>query len=240
MRIVNRALQIANCELNIYGGFMREKYEGELRLLNASIISMGKMIELAIESSVLALMAWDFDACDSIIQNDAVIDDKEKEIEQLCVKLLLQQQPMASDLRMITAALKMITDMERIGDHAGDIADLIKQMCKNKESVNRMGKYSNAKLDQMGSEIQKMLHASIEAYINHDLSKAKEVIANDDAVDVLYAELKTEFVRQIQIATIDGEEIADFLLIAKYFERIGDHATNIAEWVIYAMTGERK
>lgn len=219
---------------------MRERYDEELKKLNTSIISMGKMIEIAIESSVLALMGWDLASCDAIIKNDDAIDEMEKEIEQLCVKLLLQQQPMASDLRMITAALKMITDMERIGDHAGDIADLIKQMGNGKAVGNSMGKYANAKLEQMCSEIQKMLYSSISAYIDRNVSKAKEVIANDDMVDELYYKLKREFIRQIQLKTENGEEIADFLLIAKYFERIGDHATNIAEWVIYAITGMRE
>lgn len=218
---------------------MRERYEEELKKLNASIISMGKMIEIAIEGSVLALMEWDLASCDEIIKNDDAIDEMEKEIEQLCVRLLLQQQPLASDLRMVTAALKMVTDMERIGDHAGDIADLIKQMGNGKAIANRMGKYANAKLEQMCSEIQKMLYNSISAYIDRDVSKAKDVIANDDIVDELYFKLKREFVRQIQIKIENGEEIADFLLIAKYFERIGDHATNIAEWVIYSITGLR-
>ncbi|MCI6442439.1 MAG: phosphate signaling complex protein PhoU [Spirochaetia bacterium] len=218
---------------------MRERYEEELKKLNASIISMGKMIEIAIEGSVLALMEWDLASCDEIIKNDDAIDEMEKEIEQLCVRLLLQQQPMASDLRMVTAALKMVTDMERIGDHAGDIADLIKQMGNGKTIANSMGKYANAKLEQMCSEIQKMLYNSISAYIDRDVSKAKDVIANDDIVDELYFKLKREFVRQIQIKIENGEEIADFLLIAKYFERIGDHATNIAEWVIYSITGLR-
>lgn len=218
---------------------MRERYEEELKKLNASIISMGKMIEIAIEGSVLALMEWDLASCDEIIKNDDAIDEMEKEIEQLCVRLLLQQQPMASDLRMVTAALKMVTDMERIGDHAGDIADLIKQMENGKAIANSMGKYANAKLEQMCSEIQKMLYNSISAYIDRDVSKAKDVIANDDIVDELYFKLKREFVRQIQIKIENGEEIADFLLIAKYFERIGDHATNIAEWVIYSITGLR-
>ncbi|MBS7240831.1 phosphate signaling complex protein PhoU [Treponema sp.] len=218
---------------------MRERYEEELKKLNASIISMGKMIEIAIEGSVLALMEWDLASCDEIIKNDDAIDEMEKEIEQLCVRLLLQQQPMASDLRMVTAALKMVTDMERIGDHAGDIADLIKQMGNGKAIANSMGKYANAKLEQMCSEIQKMLYNSISAYIDRDVSKAKDVIANDDIVDELYFKLKREFVRQIQIKIENGEEIADFLLIAKYFERIGDHATNIAEWVIYSITGLR-
>lgn len=218
---------------------MRERYEEELKKLNASIISMGKMIEIAIEGSVLALMEWDLASCDEIIKNDDAIDEMEKEIEQLCVRLLLQQQPLASDLRMVTAALKMVTDMERIGDHAGDIADLIKQMGNGKAIANSMGKYANAKLEQMCSEIQKMLYNSISAYIDRDVSKAKDVIANDDIVDELYFKLKREFVRQIQIKIENGEEIADFLLIAKYFERIGDHATNIAEWVIYSITGVR-
>ena len=218
---------------------MRERYEEELKKLNASIISMGKMIEIAIEGSVLALMGWDLASCDEIIKNDDAIDEMEKEIEQLCVRLLLQQQPLASDLRMVTAALKMVTDMERIGDHAGDIADLIKQMGNGKAIANSMGKYANAKLEQMCSEIQKMLYNSISAYIDRDVSKAKDVIANDDIVDELYFKLKREFVRQIQIKIENGEEIADFLLIAKYFERIGDHATNIAEWVIYSITGLR-
>lgn len=218
---------------------MRERYDEELRKLNVSIITMGRMIEVAIESSILALMSLDKDACDTIIQKDSEIDDKEREIETLCVKLLLQQQPIASDLRFITAALKMITDMERIGDHAGDIADLIRQMCKDDNSANALGKCANSKLNEMGSEIQKMLHDSIDAYINKDISKARNVIVNDDIVDELYHELKKEFVRQIQSIADNGEEIADFILIAKYFERIGDHAANIAEWVIYALTGER-
>ena len=141
--------------------------------------------------------------------------------------------------KLKSAALKMVTDMERIGDHAGDIADLIKQMGNGKAIANRMGKYANAKLEQMCSEIQKMLYNSISAYIDRDVSKAKDVIANDDIVDELYFKLKREFVRQIQIKIENGEEIADFLLIAKYFERIGDHATNIAEWVIYSITGLR-
>ena len=218
---------------------MRERYEEELKKLNASMISMGKMIEIAIEGSVLALMEWDLASCDEIIKNDDAIDEVEKEMEQLCVRLLLQQQPLASGVRMVTAALKMVTDMERIGDHAGDIADLIKQMGNGKAIANSMGKYANAKLEQMCSEIQKMLYNSISAYIDRDVSKAKDVIANDDIVDELYFKLKREFVRQIQIKIENGEEIADFLLIAKYFERIGDHATNIAEWVIYSITGLR-
>ena len=209
---------------------MREKYEKELQNLNSSIISMGKMIEVAIESVILALMSKDMESLDVIIANDDAIDEKEKEIEQHCLKILLQQQPVATDLRMVTAALKMVTDMERIGDHAGDIAELIKQLPDF--VYNKL-----TDVHQMGTEIQKMLHDSIDAYINRDVSKAQDVIAHDDVVDELYHNIKKELVRQIQENKGDGEQIADYLLIVKYFERIGDHATNIAEWVIFSITG---
>lgn len=218
---------------------MREKYEEELRKLNTEIITMGKMIEVAIESSILALMAHDAQAADSIIKSDDAVDEKEKEIEQLCIKLLLQQQPMATDLRLVTAALKMVTDMERIGDHAGDVADLLKQMCRANETGEALiGKYINSKLNDMGTQIQRMLKWSIDAYINRDIDLAKKVISSDDDVDGLYHQIKRELIWQIQNNTTLGEQIADYLLIVKYFERIGDHATNIAEWVIFAMTGE--
>ncbi len=220
---------------------MREKYEEELRHLNTAIITMGKMIEVAIESSILALMAHDVESADAVIKADDAVDEKEKEIEQLCIKLLLQQQPMAADLRFITAALKMVTDMERIGDHAGDVADLLKQMCRsNATAEDVLGKDINSRLNEMGTEIQKMLGKSIEAYINRDIVLAEKVIASDDVVDSLYHRMKSELVWQIQHKQDYAEQIADYLLIAKYFERIGDHATNIAEWVIFAMTGDLK
>lgn len=220
---------------------MREKYEEELRQLNTAIITMGKMIEVAIECSILALMAHDAEAADEIIKADDAIDDKEREIEQLCVKLLLQQQPMATDLRFVTAALKMVTDMERIGDHAGDVADLLKRMCSGKFSgEDILGKFINSLLNEMGNEIQKMLKQSIDAYINQDVVAARNVIARDDIVDDLYSKIKKELVWQIQHKVEYAEQIADYLLIAKYFERIGDHATNIAEWVIFAITGDLK
>ena len=220
---------------------MREKYEEELRHLNTSIITMGKMIEVAIESSILALMSNDAESADSIIKADDSIDEKEREIEQHCIKLLLQQQPMATDLRFITAALKMVTDMERIGDHAGDVADLLKQICAvNVNGQDVLGKYINSQLNEMGSAIQRMIKDSIRAYINRDIDLAKRIISSDDVVDELYHTIKRELILQIQNKTALGEQIADYLLIAKYFERIGDHATNIAEWVIFAMTGDLK
>ena len=211
---------------------MREKYEAELKNLNASIIKMGKMIEVAIENSVVALLGRDIATAKVIATNDDKIDDMEKDIESQCLRLLLQQQPMASDLRIITAALKMITDMERIGDHAADIADLIIELPDFS--------YSNMNaIAQIGSEIIKMLNDSVESYINRDFNAAKNVIAHDDVIDELYYAIKKDLVEKIK-KTDQGEQILDYLLIAKYFERIGDHCTNIAEWVIFAVTGERK
>ena len=211
---------------------MREKYEAELKNLNASIIKMGKMIEVAIENSVVALLGRDTATAKVIATNDDKIDDMEKDIESQCLRLLLQQQPMASDLRIITAALKMITDMERIGDHAADIADLIIELPDFS--------YSNMNaIAQIGSEIIKMLNDSVESYINRDFNAAKNVIAHDDVIDELYYAIQKDLVEKIK-KTDQGEQILDYLLIAKYFERIGDHCTNIAEWVIFAVTGERK
>ena len=199
---------------------MREKYEEELRKLNRAIISMGKMIEIAIESSMLALMGRDVEAAKQVAKNDEAINEMERDIEAQCMKLLLQQQPMATDLRLITAALKMITDMERIGDHAVDVADLVLNI-------------------ELSTEIINMLHEAVQSYIQKDYNKAKNVIAHDDVIDDLYHAIKTDLVQKIR-ETSEGETILDYLLIAKYIERIGDHATNIAEWVIFALTGERK
>ena len=211
---------------------MRERYEKELRKLNSLIISMGKMIEIAIESSMIALMGRDVDAAREVTKNDEAINEMEREIESLCLKLLLQQQPVAADLRHITAALKMITDMERIGDHAVDIADLVLKVpdCK-------YGKMNE--LTEMSEEIIKMLHQAVQSYIEKDYNKAKNVIVQDDVIDELYRTIKKDLVQKIR-ETSEGETILDYLLIAKYIERIGDHAVNIAEWVIYALIGERQ
>lgn len=210
---------------------MRERYETELRKLNSLIISMGKMIEIAIESAMLALMGRDVDAAREVAKNDEAINEMEREIESLCLKLLLQQQPVAADLRHITAALKMITDMERIGDHAADIADLVQKVpdCK-------YGKMKE--IAEMSDQIIQMLHEAVTSYIERDYSKARNVIVRDDVIDGLYRTIKRDLVEKIR-QTDEGETILDYLLIAKYIERIGDHATVIAGWVIYALTGER-
>lgn len=211
---------------------MREKYEIQLAQLNSSVLSMGKMIEVAIESTILALMGRDVDAAKTVHANDENIDNMEREIESLCMRLLLQQQPMATDLRFITAALKIITDMERIGDHAVDIADLVLNLSDLKYS-------GMSEISEISSEIIGMIHDSIQSYIERDYNKAKDVIARDDLVDNLYHIIKKDLIEKIK-KTEEGEQILDYFLIAKYFERIGDHAVNIAERVVFALTGKKE
>lgn len=211
---------------------MREKYEIQLAQLNSSVLSMGKMIEVAIESTILALMGRDVEAAKTVHANDENIDNMEREIESLCMRLLLQQQPMATDLRFITAALKMITDVERIGDHAVDIADLVLNLSDLKYS-------GMSEISEISSEIIGMIHDSIQSYIERDYNKAKDVIARDDLVDNLYHIIKKDLIEKIK-KTEEGEQILDYFLIAKYFERIGDHAVNIAERVVFALTGKKE
>ena len=210
---------------------MRDKYQEDLEKLNANILKMGKMIEIAIESTVIALMGRDVQAASTVSENDEAIDNMEREIEALCMKLLLQQQPVATDLRVITAALKMVTDMERIGDHAADIAELVLQIpdCK----YNKMDT-----ITEISTQIIKMIHDSVNSFIQRNYDKAQTVIAQDDIVDNLYHEIKSDLIQKIK-KTDDGEQILDYLLIARYFERIGDHATNIAKWVVFAITGKK-
>lgn len=210
---------------------MRDKYQEDLEKLNANILKMGKMIEIAIESTVIALMGRDVQAAATVSENDEAIDNMEREIEALCMKLLLQQQPVATDLRVITAALKMVTDMERIGDHAADIAELVLQIpdCK----YNKMDT-----ITEISTQIIKMIHDSVNSFIQRNYDKAQIVIAQDDIVDNLYHEIKSDLIQKIK-KTDDGEQILDYLLIARYFERIGDHATNIAKWVVFAITGKK-
>lgn len=215
---------------------MRNKYEEQLERLNASIVQMGRAVEIAIESTMLTLMGRDGEAAKSVRQNDDAIDDMERDIEAQCMKILLQQQPVAGDLRVITAALKMITDMERIGDHAVDIADLVLQL----PDFSPDFKYSKmGELDEMTGETIKMIHGCIESFTERNYDKAKNVIAADDTVDSLYHSIKQDLIEKIR-RTDKGDQIMDYLLIAKYIERIGDHAVNIARWVVFALTGKKE
>ena len=213
---------------------MRNRFDEQLAQLNEEIITMGTMIEQAIESAVDALIHQNVEKARTAMEGDRDIDQQEREIENLCLKLLLQQQPVARDLRVISAALKMITDMERIGDHAVDISELTIMMA-NTPYIKKL-----THIEQMAKETMVMLISSLQAYVEKDLERAKEVIRHDDVVDDLFNRVKEELIVLIRQNADNGEQAADLLMVAKYFERIGDHATNIAEWVIFSITGQHK
>ena len=212
---------------------MRNKFDTQLENLNNSLISMGALCENAIASAVKALMNNDMSLADKAIAAEKEIDQKEKDIESLCLKLLLQQQPVAKDLRLISAALKMITDMERIGDQAADIAEIV-TFTDLSNNINRVH------ISDMAKATIKMVIDSIEAFVKRDLELAHDVIKSDDIVDELFTKIKTDIVSLISKDSDDGEQFVDIIMIAKYLERIGDHATNIAEWVVFSITGEHK
>ena len=208
---------------------MRSKFEEQLRNLNREMIDMGIMIENSIKESVEALNNGDVETAKKIMEGDVNVDHQQKKIENICFNLLIQQQPVARDLRTITAAMKMVTDMERIGDHAADISEMTIYM-KDKNPLNN---YEH--IGKMAAETIIMLNHSLEAYVERDRDKAKEVIEHDNIVDELFNSTKGDIINLIRNNPEGGEEAVDLLMVAKYFERIGDHATNIAEWVIYAL-----
>lgn len=211
---------------------MRSKFDQELERLNEELIEMGNLIESRIEAAVSALVNQDVELATRVANGDKEVNDKEREIEDLCLKLILQQQPVAKDLRLISSALKMITDMERIGDQAADISELTIRMANEK--------YFKELIDipQMAEATIYMVRESINAFVNRDVDKAAEIIYYDDKVDKLFDMVKNELIEYIRDQKYSSEQSVDFILIAKYFERIGDHAQNIAEWVYYAITGE--
>ena len=213
---------------------MRNKFDEQLVRLNNELIEMGGLIEDAIESSVTALINQDVELAKKTISLEGEINEKEKYIENLCLKLLLQQQPVASDLRLISSALKMITDMERIGDQAEDIAELTVHLSR-KPYIRKL-----EDIPKMAKAAVKMVNDSIDAYVHKDLDLAMSVIAYDDYMDKLFDIVKERLIKLIQANTDNGEQAIDLIMVAKYFERIGDHAVNIAEWVVYSITGVHK
>ena len=208
---------------------MRKRFDEQLNELNQEMLQMGTMVEESIQKAIEALLKQDTELAQTVMDSDALVDQKQKEIESICFKLLMQQQPVASDLRVISAALKMVTDMERIGDHAADISEMTLHLAtapyiKNLEHIR-----------QMATETTWMLIQSIEAYVEKDVKKATGVIAHDDVVDELFADAKKELIDLIHQDKNNGEQATDLLMVAKYFELIGDHATNLAEWVIFSI-----
>ena len=212
---------------------MRDKFQQQLQQLNEDLIEMGALCKEAVADAMTALLHSDKQARQKAFLTEYEIDNKEREIENLCMKLLLQQQPVARDLRNISAALKMISDMERIGDQASDIADITKFL-ENSELTQHVH------IQQMAESAMSMLTESIDAFVRKDLLLARKVMKEDNMVDDLFNQIKLEVIQEIAQNPDEGELCVDMMMIAKYFERIADHVVNIAEWVEYSVTGEHK
>ena len=210
---------------------MRSRFDEQLAILNRELIEMGALCEEAIALAAKALTDKDKTMAAKVAAMDAEIDQKERNIESMCLKLLLQQQPVARDLRQISAALKMITDMERIGDQAEDISGIV---------ITLGGRYAenSALLKGMAESAIQMVTESVDAYVKRDTALAHKVIEMDDIVDDYFDQVKAELISKIAGEPADGEYALDLLMIAKYLERIGDHAVNIAGWVIFSVTGK--
>lgn len=209
---------------------MRNKFDMQLELLNEQLTRMGELCELAINRVTKALVEGNLEQAKKVMAADEEIDQMEKDIERLCLKLLLQQQPVARDLRLVSAALKMITDMERIGDQAADIAEII--------TVADLSELTNGEhITEMGKAVIKMVTDAVEAFVRHDVVSARAVIEYDDIVDSLFSSVRNDIIKSIAADLSLGEQTVDIIMIAKYLERIGDHAVNIAEWVVFAITG---
>ena len=210
---------------------VRSRFDAQLEQLNVELIKMGALCEEAITASVSALMKYDRTVVQMVFEKDNEIDHMERDIETFCMRLLLQQQPVAKDLRRISAALKMITDMERIGDQTSDIAEIV--LSSNGYSEDEL-----VTIGVMAGEVSKMVRDSVNAYVSKDLELAKNVILEDDAVDTCFEEVKEQMIAYIKEEKGQrGKQIFDLIMVTKYLERIGDHATNIAEWVEFSITG---
>ena len=208
---------------------MRDRFNEQLEQLNVELIKMGALCEEAISAAAKALLEGDAALRETAAAAEREIDQKERDIESLCMKLLLQQQPVARDLRTISAALKMISDMERIGDQAADIAEITRDIADN--SIKDL-----VPIGDMARATIKMVTDSVDSFVRKDLGLAEAVISSDDVVDDLFLQVREELIRRIGMGD-SGEVCIDLLMIAKYLERIGDHAVNIAEWVEYSLTG---
>ncbi|MDR2686316.1 MAG: phosphate signaling complex protein PhoU [Oscillospiraceae bacterium] len=214
---------------------MRTRFDAQLAHLNDSLVEMGGMVEQAIADANRALIERDAARAEKAIAMDNEIDFLEKEIESLCLKIIMQQQPVAGDLRLVSSVLKITTDLERIGDHAADISGITLRIC-DKPYVKKPEDY----FPQMAAATAKMVAESIDAFVKKDLALARSVIAYDGTVNALFKKVKKALLELISQNADDSDQAIDLIMIAKYFERIGDHATNIAEWVIFSLTGMHK
>ena len=210
---------------------MRNRFDQQLEKLNVELVTMGALCEDALTYAIKALFDRESDMAERAEEAEKQIDQMERDIESICMRLLLQQQPVARDLRVISSALKMIGDMERIGDQAADIAEIVKYL--KEDDVPNL-----RHLREMSDFAAGMVTASINSFVRQDLDLAKKVILDDDVVDGYFEKVKEALIGLIADGDIDGAFLLDLLMIAKYIERIGDHATNIAEWVVYSITGQ--
>ena len=213
---------------------MRSNFDFQLEYLNSNLVEMGALVEKAIENAIDALVHQNVKQARENVLFDRSVNEKEREIEQQCLKLLLLQHPVAGDLRLISAALKMITDLERIGDQAQDISELV-ILLSECTYIKRLDH-----LKQMAEKTAEMVTKSIDAFVAKDMLFAQKVIDIDDIVDDLFNRVKEELIALIHQNVDNGEQAVDLIMIAKYFERIGDHAVNVAEWVIFSITGKHK
>ena len=210
---------------------MRNLFDSQLNTLHRKLIEMGSACETAIDLAVKALLEGNADIAHEAASHDREIDQMERDIEAICLKMLLQQQPVARDLRQISAAMKIITDMERIGDQAEDIGEIV-------PFLNGRTGVECEDIRLMAETAQQMVRSSIDAYVNQDIALVKKVISMDDIVDDAFDRTKETLIHMISCNREDGQYCLDLLMIAKYLERIGDHATNIAEWVAFSITGQ--
>jgi len=214
---------------------IRTRFDKQLANLNTLLIEMGALVERAIADANRALIERDVPLAKNAIAMDDEIDRQEKEIETLCLKIIMQQQPVAGDLRLVSSVLKITTDLERIGDHAADISEITMRISE-KPYVEKPEDY----FPQMAAATMKMVTESIDAFVKKDLELAGGVIAYDKTVNGLFEKVKKVLVELIRQNAKDSDQAIDLIMIAKYFERIGDHAKNIAEWVIFSLTGMHK
>ena len=213
---------------------VRVTYELELEKLNQDLKEMAHMVENAIEQTFVAFEEQNHEKAEEIIKGDRTINDMERAVESRCLSLILRQQPVACDLRQVSTALKVVTDLERIGDHASDIAELILRI--KVEHAYHIVKH----LPTMAAAAQKMVHDAIEAFIAQDLEAAMEIIKRDDEVDTLFNQVKTDVIDLLKTSPNQADQGIDLLMVAKYLERIGDHAVNVCEWTQFSKTGALK
>ena len=222
---------------------MRNQFDVQLHKLNDELVEMGELVKESIENAATAFDKDNPLTIDEIADKSSELeqqtDEKEKEIESLCLNLLLRQQPVATDLRLVSSALKMITDLERIGDNTQDITNLAKSMRKGSYADGKPYLQERKKLLQMANTTTRMVNDSIRAFVERDVNLALEVRAHDDIVDELFVSVRNDLIKVLREDIESGERAIDLLMVAKYFERIGDHIENVAEWVIFSILGKR-